>query len=109
MSIPVYTTQSAEESKLAKLFSNVGDYFLDRAIEKTGLIKYGPNAGGNLSEAQLKAGERPVEPTIIQSNPYANQLLASVGLGMGNGGGANTMLFIGGGVLLIGAILLLRK
>jgi hypothetical protein len=98
-----------QENPMMNFFTNIGEYFVDQALEKTQLIITGQNQGGNLSQKQLDQGMRPVDPSIVQTNPFASQMLNSIGLGVG-GNGQSNMIMIGGAILLVGGLIfILRK
>lgn len=99
----------AKDNKIMDMFTNIGEYFVDQALHKTQLVITGQNAGGNLSQKQIEDGMRPANPSIIQTNPYASQVLNSIGLGAGFNGNGNNILLIGGAVLVVGLIFVLRK
>lgn len=94
------------EDFLSNTFSNVFQTFVTDTLSRNNLITTGQNPGGNLSQAQIQAGQRPVEQTII---PSANgSVMNSLGGGMLGMSSTMTWVAVGGVVLLVG-IYLLRK
>lgn len=95
-----------QEDFLANTFSNVFQTFVTDTLSRNNLITTGPNPGGNLSQAQIAAGQRPVEQTVL---PSANgSVMNSLGGGMLGMSSTMTWVLIGG-VVLVGAIVLFKK
>jgi hypothetical protein len=102
------TNDSWFNSDFGKLITNVGTTFINTTLERNGLIKPGPQPSGNLSEAQIKAGQTAGTPTIKNSNPNADGLLNSLGFGMNNGGINWMMIGIVAALVLV-LVLIFRK
>ena len=100
------SVSSNQEQFLSNTFSNVFQTFVTDTLSRNNLISTGPNPGGNLSQAQIAAGQRPVEQTIM---PSANgSVMNSLGGGMLGMSGTMTWVIVGGVVLLAG-VYFLRK
>jgi len=98
---------SKNEDFLSNTFSNVFQTFVSDTLSRNGLITTGQNPGGNLSQAQIQAGQRPVEQTIIAGNGNGSTM-NSLGGGMLGMSSTMTWVAVGGVVLLVG-IYLLKK
>jgi len=97
---------SSQEQFLSNTFSNVFQTFVTDTLSRNNLITVGQNAGGNLSQAQIQAGQRPVEQTIM---PSANgSVMNSLSGGMMGMSPTMTWAIVGGAILVV-AILIYKK
>lgn len=62
--------QKSVNEQFNKQVSNVGDYLAKQILNAPPLVKIGPNPGGNLSEVQLKEGQRPVIEQVKPNNSF---------------------------------------
>lgn len=98
---------NSQEDFLAGTFSNVFQTFVTDTLSRNNLITTGQNPGGNLSQAQIAAGQRPVEQTIIGGSGNGS-VMNSLGGGMLGMSSTMTWVLVGG-VVLVGAIFLFKK
>lgn len=102
----LFNMNNSNEKFLSDTFSNVFQTFVTDTLERNNLISTGKNAGGNLSQAQIAQGQRPVVQNVIQ--PTNSSGFNSMSGGMLGMSPTMTWVLVGGVVVVVG-ILLLKK
>lgn len=88
--------QSSIDKVSNQVFSSVGDYLQKQILGTPPLTKQVQNPGGNLSQAQLNAGMRPVTQTVIPNNNKEGMM-------------KNYGPWIAGGVIVLAALFFYKK
>lgn len=101
--------KSEFEKNIEKSLSNVVDFTTKQALSGVQLVLTGQKPSGNLSEAELNAGQRPGIPTVNANNNDLNNSIQS----QGQGGGVMSQPWVKyaaiGSVVLVVALLLMKK
>ena len=100
----LFNTNNSNEKFINDTFSNVFQTFVTNTLERNNLITTGPNAGGNLSQAQIAQGQKPVVQNVVQ--PTNSSGFNSMSGGMLGMSSTMTWVLIGGAVVVVGFLLL---